>query len=232
MMQQGWSKTLSMYKFENLKSTLLPFLFPREEEEIIITCMKCQASGPKNFVCADCHTSHMWKPGKCKKVTGESPTSTDKIIDGVYTSLGIQNDEVVAGIVIADSDEIKESNSVKYASFGERTLAAIIDIIPGVILGGLFPAFGSSLVLGILYGWLYSALLEPSQYQGSLGKIAMGIIVTDDKFQRIDFVTATGRHFSRVLSALILFIGYLMMLWSDEKKCLHDKMVGTLVLKK
>ena len=60
----------------------------------------------------------------------------------------------------------------------------------------------------------------------------MGLIVTDDKCQRIDFATATGRHFARVLSSLILYIGFLMMLWSDEKKCLHDKMAGTLVLKK
>ena len=121
---------------------------------------------------------------------------------------------------------------VKYASFGERALASIIDLIPGAILGFFFPVFGSDFILGLLYGWLYSALFESSQYQGGLGKIVMGIIVTDDKCQRIDFTTATVRHFSRVLSSLIFGIGFLMMLWSDERKCLHDKMVGTLVIKK
>jgi len=35
----------------------------------------------------------MWKPGKCKKVTGERSTSTDKRIDRVYTLLGVQDDE-------------------------------------------------------------------------------------------------------------------------------------------
>tara|TARA_B110000263_G_scaffold39430_1_gene31086 strand:- start:1237 stop:1629 length:393 start_codon:yes stop_codon:yes gene_type:complete len=122
--------------------------------------------------------------------------------------------------------------NVRYASFGERLLASIIDMIPGVILAVVFPAFGSNFFLGVLYGWLYSALLESSQYQGGLGKIAMGIIVTDDKYQRIDFTTATGRHFSRILSSLILFIGFLMMFWNDKNKCLHDKMVGTIVIKR
>jgi len=129
--------------------------------------------------------------------------------------------------------ETNESKiNYKYASFGERLLAAIIDAIPGAILGFLIPAFGTNIILGILYGWLYSALFESSKYQGGLGKIAMGIAVTDDHGQRIDFGTATGRHFARVLSALLFFIGFIMMLFSDKNKCLHDKMVGTLVIKR
>ena len=120
----------------------------------------------------------------------------------------------------------------KYASFGERLLASIIDMIPGAILGFLIPAFGTNILLAILYGWLYSALFESSKYQGGLGKIAMGIAVTDDNGQRIDFGTATGRHFGRVLSTLLVFIGFIMMLFSDQNKCLHDKIAGTLVIKR
>ena len=53
-----------------------------------------------------------------------------------------------------------------YASFGERLLALIIDMIPGAILGFYIPAFGTNIFLGVLYGWLYTALFESSKYQG------------------------------------------------------------------
>jgi uncharacterized RDD family membrane protein YckC len=33
------------------------------------------------------------------------------------------------------------------------------------------------------------------------------------------------------VSAIILLIGYLMMLWDDRKQTLHDKMAATLVLR-
>ena len=79
---------------------------------------------------------------------------------------------------------------------------------------------------------LYTALFESSKYQGGLGKIAMGIAVTDDNGQRIDFGTATLRHFSSILSALLFCVGYIMMLFSDQNKCLHDKISGTLVIKR
>ena len=119
-----------------------------------------------------------------------------------------------------------------YASFGERLLALIIDMIPGAILGFYIPAFGTNIFLGVLYGWLYKALFESSKYQGGLGKIAMGIAVTDDNGQRIDFGTASLRHFSSILSALLFCVGYIMMLFSDQNKCLHDKISGTLVIKR
>jgi uncharacterized RDD family membrane protein YckC len=48
---------------------------------------------------------------------------------------------------------------------------------------------------------------------------------------RISFANASGRFFGKYVSAIILLIGYLMMLWDDKKQTLHDKMAGTLVVK-
>jgi uncharacterized RDD family membrane protein YckC len=78
--------------------------------------------------------------------------------------------------------------------------------------------------------WLYHAIMESSDYQGTLGKMAMGIRVTDLDGKRIDFGRATGRYFSKILSFLTLMIGYIMAAFTKKKQALHDIIAGTLVL--
>lgn len=67
-------------------------------------------------------------------------------------------------------------------------------------------------VLGISFvmGWLYSAVLESSSMQGTLGKKALGLVVTDMDGRRISFGRATGRYFAKFLSAMILLVGFMM----------------------
>jgi uncharacterized RDD family membrane protein YckC len=86
-------------------------------------------------------------------------------------------------------------------------------------------------LLSIVLGWIYFAGMESGSGQATVGKKAMGLKVTDSNGHRIGFGQATGRHFGRYISAIILCIGYLMMLWDDKKQTLHDKMAGTLVVK-
>jgi uncharacterized RDD family membrane protein YckC len=125
------------------------------------------------------------------------------------------------------------SSPIKYASFGDRFIATIIDYLIGMLIGLVIQGIGlNQMLIGLLWGWLYSALMESSSNKGTLGKMALGIIVTDDNGKRINFGKATARHFARVLSGLILFIGFFMMLGNERKKCLHDQIVGTVVLKK
>ena len=58
------------------------------------------------------------------------------------------------------------------------------------------------------------------------------IIVTDEAGNRISFGKATGRHFGKILSALILYIGYIMIAFTGKKQGLHDILAGTLVVKR
>jgi hypothetical protein len=51
---------------------------------------------------------------------------------------------------------------------------------------------------------LYFAVLESSAHQATLGKLAVGLIVTDAQGQRISFGRAVGRKFSKVLSQMTL----------------------------
>jgi uncharacterized RDD family membrane protein YckC len=86
------------------------------------------------------------------------------------------------------------------------------------------------MVLIVFVGqWLYYAIMESSSYQGTLGKKAVGIAVTDELGRRIGFGQATGRYFAKIISGLILLFGYFMIGWTRRKQGLHDMIAGTLV---
>lgn len=119
-----------------------------------------------------------------------------------------------------------------YANFGKRLLAFLID---GAILW--FGGFMLYFIIGYygytvswLGGWLYFALMESSEKQATLGKMALGLTVTDLSGQRITFGRATGRYFGKFVSSMILCIGYLMAAFTERCQALHDMMAGTLVL--
>ena len=86
-------------------------------------------------------------------------------------------------------------------------------------------------LLSVVVGWLYYALMESSGMQATLGKKALGLIVTDESGQRISFARATGRYFAKIVSALILLIGFIMVAFTERKQGLHDKLAGTLVVR-
>ncbi len=84
----------------------------------------------------------------------------------------------------------------------------------------------------LILGWFYYALMESSAHQGTLGKMALGIKVTDMDGQRITFGRASGRYFGKMLSGLTLGIGYMMAGWTQRKQALHDLLADTLVVRK
>jgi uncharacterized RDD family membrane protein YckC len=125
------------------------------------------------------------------------------------------------------------SAQVSYGGFWIRALAALIDsVILGVAAFFLRPRLGDVYPLvGLIGDWLYFSLMESSGSQGTVGKIVCGLRVTDTEGRRISFGRATGRYFAKILSALILFIGYLMVGWTRQKRGLHDFIAGTLVVR-
>jgi uncharacterized RDD family membrane protein YckC len=77
----------------------------------------------------------------------------------------------------------------------------------------------------------YFSLMESSKYQATLGKIALGIKVVDEDNQRLHFSKALLRNLSKLLSAAIFFIGYIMIIFDERKQGLHDKIADTFVVK-
>ncbi|MBI9072485.1 MAG: RDD family protein [Melioribacteraceae bacterium] len=87
-----------------------------------------------------------------------------------------------------------------------------------------------TLIIVFFIQWLYYALMESSSKQATLGKMAVGIKVTDMSGARIGFGKASGRYFGKILSGLILNIGYIIAAFTEKKQALHDILAGCLVV--
>jgi uncharacterized RDD family membrane protein YckC len=92
--------------------------------------------------------------------------------------------------------------------------------------------FGFNLFAGILVLLVYYPLFESSSLQGTPGKLAVGLVVTDIHGRRVTYGRALGRNLGKYLSGLLLGIGFLCAAFSDRKQALHDMMAACLVWKK
>jgi uncharacterized RDD family membrane protein YckC len=133
-----------------------------------------------------------------------------------------------------------------YGGFWVRVAAYLIDsiviLVIGVLIGGVYGfmvgftggteamAISGGYVIGFVVTWLYFALMESSERGATFGKRAMGLRVVTDQGQRLTFGHATGRFFAKLVSALVLGIGFLMVAFTERKRGLHDMMAGTLVV--
>lgn len=89
-----------------------------------------------------------------------------------------------------------------------------------------------SVVVSILFKWLYYAFMESSKLQGSVGKWALGLQVTTLDGNRISFTRASGRFFASILSTLPFGIGYLVIAFTPQKQAFHDVLAATVVIHK
>lgn len=92
-------------------------------------------------------------------------------------------------------------------------------------------ALSTFIVLFFVGYWLYEALLTSSSWQGTVGKRVLRLKVTDEAGNRIGFGRSTGRFFAKILSQALLWIGFIMVAFTDRKRGLHDMIAGTLVVR-
>ena len=133
-----------------------------------------------------------------------------------------------------------------YAGFWIRVGAYFVDmvvmLVPVYLISFLYrastPASGQTeqaaielmdALINCIVWWIYSAALESSAWQGTVGKKLLGLRVTDENGGRISFGRATGRYFAKLPSGLLLCVGFMMAGWTRRKQGLHDMMAGTLV---
>jgi uncharacterized RDD family membrane protein YckC len=131
---------------------------------------------------------------------------------------------------------------MEYSGFWRRFVAYVIDNILltvifwllVLVLGGIAGDGGmiGAYTLGAIVWLGYYAAMESSTSQATVGKMALGIQVTDLEGNRISFGKALGRNLAKILSALIFYIGFIMAAFTAKKQALHDMIAGTLVVKK
>jgi uncharacterized RDD family membrane protein YckC len=166
---------------------------------------------------------------------------------------------------IGTSSEI--ANAFTYASLGERFCAGFIDsLIMGVFAFGIGKIAHVSWIKEVMevIFTIAIAFFISSHYQGTPGKIILGLKTTNVDGEKIGFLRALGRsafyslsYFVYISLGLMLFavkfqdyilmiisllgmivfgimpiVGYLMIAFSKRKQGLHDKIFGTIVIRK
>lgn len=154
-----------------------------------------------------------------------------------------------------------QDGEVVYAGFWKRYAAYWIDafivgvvgfivqmMVAGVVFGGMaalqsnpseaFSTAGGIIgllamyVTPLLLQGVYFGFFHASANQATLGKMAIGIKVTDNYGGHISFWRGFGRYFAVLLSGLTIGIGYIMAGFTERKRALHDMVCSTLVVDK
>lgn len=123
---------------------------------------------------------------------------------------------------------------MRYATKAARMGAFIIDDVIIFIIVGLcfYISYGLGAIVMIIGSTLYFGCTEGSRLNGSLGKYLMGIVTVDENGRPLDYGKAFTRAVCRLLSGFILGAGFLIGLFDDEGKTLHDRIAGTRVITK
>ncbi len=94
------------------------------------------------------------------------------------------------------------------SSNSQEALNQIAAILPGFFTSAILATAAITILT-----WLYYAMMESSERQGTLGKMALGLVVTDANNKRISFVHATGRYFAKSIISFIMTIVTLLSLF-------------------
>jgi uncharacterized RDD family membrane protein YckC len=147
----------------------------------------------------------------------------------------------------------------RYAGFWIRFVAVIIDGIILLVVGGIVQvvvlgsftgslptvdagtppeemaatfmgALGLAYLLNTVIGCTYEAVFI-SQMSAMPGKMALGLKVLRPDGTKVSLARAIGRYFAKLLSAMIMMIGYIIAGFDSQKRALHDMICDTRVIK-
>jgi uncharacterized RDD family membrane protein YckC len=120
------------------------------------------------------------------------------------------------------------------AGFWRRFAGAFIDgIVVGIASRILTAIVGTAVgtSLGIVVSAAYFTAFIGADRGQTLGQMALGIRVAAlDTGGSIGYARAFLRWVVSIISAIVLLIGYLWMLWDKEKQCWHDKAANDVVV--
>jgi uncharacterized RDD family membrane protein YckC len=102
------------------------------------------------------------------------------------------------------------------------------DARQGLFVMKVFLAFA---VITKLVAWLYYTMSESSEWQGTPGKVAVGLVVTDLDGNRISFKQANKRYWAKIASDF-LYLGYVSILLTEKRQALHGYLAKTLVVRR
>lgn len=142
------------------------------------------------------------------------------IIDGILVGI------IRAFLVVPILATVGITFASGFENFDSGNMDELIPFIATIVA-----AAAALAVLSTIIWVLYGTLMEASKYQATLGKIALGLIVTDINGGKLDFSKSLVRNLAKILSNFIFLIGYIMAAFTEKKQGLHDIIAGTVVVK-
>ncbi len=133
-----------------------------------------------------------------------------------------------------------------FAAFDQRLLASVIDhfIIFGfytviILTSYIFIEGKDQRIMAFLVPFpiifvvklIYGSIAEATKSQATIGKKLLNIKVTGMDGGRISFSISLVRNFSKILSVIPVFFGYLYSFLNKKNQCWHDIAANTLVIK-
>ena len=190
--------------------------------EALFSCSQCgralahsdliQIAG--NWVCADC------KPAFLSRVMASGVAVTSKWHYGGFWIRVVAR--LIDGIILGIAQACIAL--LFFGTFGAQFLPSVTRSAPiGLLLGFQFLSYAIAIAYDVVF----------LRYQGAtLGKMALGLKVVRSDGESLGWGISVGRYFMYIVSGIILFIGYIMAGFDNEKRALHDRVCDTRVIYK
>jgi uncharacterized RDD family membrane protein YckC len=186
-------------------------------------------ASPGQVVCAECggsfHPDQVIRHGNVFICAACKPVFLQKLKEGVavggsmnYAGFGIRfGAKFLDGIIV----------SVVFYAISFATVG-----LHGVTQPGMSWMITSRLIL-ITLGLAYATFFV-GKYGATPGKMAAKLLVVNPDGSKVSYAKAAGRYFAAefISGCFTLCIGYLMVLWDDERRALHDRICSTRVIRK
>ena len=140
-----------------------------------------------------------------------------------------------------------QATGMQYAGFWLRAGAKIIDAVLLAMLtttlhlglSGLLAQndpFTYMLVSGLIALASFAANITYAtwfvgRYAATLGKMAFGLRVITGDGSSVSYLRALGRALGEIVSGMVLYLGYLIAVFDDQNRTLHDFFCDTRVIK-
>ncbi len=122
------------------------------------------------------------------------------------------------------------------AGFWIRFVAMFID---GIIIGAVYfgitlvmfaiEMYGLAMILGFIWALGYHIYFPSSNMMATPGKAVLGLKITDESGNKIGAGKAILRYIGYIISGLTLYIGFIIVGFTENKRGLHDMVASTRV---
>lgn len=100
------------------------------------------------------------------------------------------------------------------------------------LIATIFSLVSSLILIAYAIEVLYFSVMESSKYQATIGKMVLGLKVTDELGRPLEFPRALLRNFGKIISAMLFMLGYILAGITRQKQALHDIIASSLVVSK